>query len=169
MGIALKNLLNNLKTLWEKITELTIGEQELVNFVFSLLLTIPLLLFLLFGIESDGTYKNTYVESAIDILLSITGVYLAFLLLIPSFLSLLLKAYLFDTPIYKSFYYIAQFITGVFYSLGFGLCIFASVTPKYGITFNQTIFTYGVFLIILGYALFHIFQFFIQRSSTPKI
>lgn len=127
-----------------------------------------LLLFLIFGIGDEGNFKNVFVEGAVNFLISIVFFYIAVFFFIPIFLLLLLKAALLETPKYKWFNYVAQFITGIFYSLGSCVMIVATISPMHGIPFNPVVFGFGLGFILLGYGLFEIFQAAIQRTPTPQ-
>lgn len=157
-----------MKNLFQKFDNLSIGQQELVNFVFSLLLALVLFAVLFFGVDDNGEFKSRMVEGVANFLVSIANFYVATLFFIPTFLLLLLKAALLGTPKYKYFNYIAQFITGIFYTLGSCFVVVAIVAVLFGIPFNSIIFWAGILVCLLGYGFYIIFQTAIQRTSTPQ-
>ncbi len=157
-----------MKNIFKKFDGLSLGKQEGVNALFSISFAIPVLLIVLWGVDENGAFKGGALEWTVNFLGSIVGFYVAVLFLIPTFLFILLKAALFDTPKYKVFSYIAQFITGIFYTLGACIMVVSCVAPMHGVDFDLYLLLFGFAFLLFGFALFHIFQAAIQRTPTPQ-
>ncbi|OEF86912.1 hypothetical protein [Vibrio splendidus] len=157
-----------LKKCWAYISSGSVYRQEFFNFIISLILG-PLILFglLLFGVESDGTFKNTIVEFGINFFSSFNGLYFAFFYLIPMLAFLLIKARLLEAPNFKVFLLLIQLISGIFYSIGSAVVIVSSTVVKYGIDFSSETFFWGWGIILLGFGVFAMFLDFLPPTS-PK-
>jgi hypothetical protein len=152
---------------FKELDSMTPFNKEVLNFCLSMLVTIALTILLLFGVEADGTFKNETVRMLVESILSVTGMNLVLFCLIPMFLLTLFKAYLFDAPKYIAFDYVAQFVTGTFYS--FGSCIMALciISTTYGYYFDLGFFILGCAIFFIGFGLYQVFQAMIQRKLMP--
>ncbi|ENN2394685.1 hypothetical protein AB9M41_004931 [Vibrio alginolyticus] len=143
------------------------GKQELVNFLFSMVFVVILLVIIFLGVEENGEFKYAFVGKTISWLLSTLTLEIVMIYVLPMFLYLLIKAALFKVPLYSWFNVVAQTITGVFYSLGMSISSFTLVVVAYGVPFNRDIFIFGLVITFAGYALYHMLQACIQRTSNP--
>lgn len=157
----IKNILNYVSTE-------SLDKQEFSNFKFSVLCSLVLACLLVLGVDESGHFKSTYILWMVNFLISIKFVYISSWLLIPMFLFLMLKAYLFNVPNSPWFTIFAQIISGFFYSFGCAIIIIFFVSFIYGIDLNINFITFGIGFNLLGYALYTIFQSAIQRTSAPK-
>lgn len=169
--IVIKGFFNQIevyvKRILKKVSLMSVGKQEFVNFLFSMLFVIALLILMVSGVQDDGGFKNLFVEKSMNALMSFLTLYMVLIFFLPLFLLLLLKAALFEVPQYPLFNVIAQFFTGTFYSLGMCISAFSVAAVPYGVEFDSKICMFGLSVTFLGYAVYEILQMAIQRTSTP--
>ena len=158
-----------MKNYINRMNSLSPNKQESINLLISAIFPVILLLLLLFGVTSSGEFKNSLIKWMVESLLTDKTLWGVLLFAIPVFTLFLLKALILGVPNLKVFNWVAQLLTGVFYSFGLSIIVLAFTAPKYGHDLNMFIIIMGLATTLVGCGLYYIFQVLIQRKINPSI